>query len=137
MSSQKRAFKTELELNNVQRSACARHAGAARFAYNWGLAEKQAARERGEKAPSAIDLHRKLNQLKMSELVWMYEVSKCAPQEALRDLDNVVLTPHVGSATDATRQAMADLAHANLVAHFAGKALPSAVPECKSMAGAR
>lgn len=49
--------------------------------------------------------------------------------QALRDLDNVVLTPHVGSATDATRQAMADLAHANLVAHFAGRPLPSAVPE--------
>jgi putative transposase len=88
MSKQKRAFKTELELNNVQRSACARHAGAARFAYNWGLAEKQAARERGQSVPSAIDLHRKLNQLKAGELAWMYEVSKCAPQEALRDLDS-------------------------------------------------
>ena len=30
-----RAFKTELELNNQQRTACLRHAGAARFAYNW------------------------------------------------------------------------------------------------------
>ena len=49
--------------------------------------------------------------------------------QALREMDNVVLTPHVGSGTDATRQAMADLAHANLVAHFAGRPLPSAVPE--------
>ena len=30
-----RAFKTELDLNNGQRTACARHAGAARYAYNW------------------------------------------------------------------------------------------------------
>jgi hydroxypyruvate reductase len=51
--------------------------------------------------------------------------------EALRALDNVVLTPHVGSATQATRQAMADRALANLQAHFAGKPLPSAVPECR------
>jgi putative transposase len=29
----------------------------------------------------------KLNVLKRSELSWMYEASKCAPQEALRDLD--------------------------------------------------
>ncbi len=43
-------------------------------------------------------------------------------------LDNVVLTPHIGSATTSTRQAMADLAFANLAAHFAGKALPSEVP---------
>jgi len=82
-----RAFKTELDLNNKQKTACVRHAGAARFAYNWGLERKKAAYASGEKTPSAIDLHRELNALKKMELVWMYEVSKCAPQEALRDLD--------------------------------------------------
>lgn len=82
-----RAFKTELDLNNVQRTACARHAGAARYAYNWGLARKIAAHEAGEKYPTAVDLHKELNQLKQGELAWMYEVSKCAPQEALRSLD--------------------------------------------------
>jgi hydroxypyruvate reductase len=51
--------------------------------------------------------------------------------EALRALDNVVLTPHIGSATQATRQAMADRALANLQAHFAGQPLPSAIPECR------
>ena len=51
--------------------------------------------------------------------------------ERLRALPNVVLTPHVGSATNATRTAMADLALANLAAHFSGQALPSAVPECR------
>jgi hydroxypyruvate reductase len=52
--------------------------------------------------------------------------------DALRHMPHVVLAPHIGSATGATRQAMADLAQANLVAHFAGKPLPSAVPECKA-----
>jgi len=42
------------------------------------------------------------------------------PTELLT-MDNVVLTPHVGSATEQTRQAMADLVLANLEAHFAGK----------------
>jgi hydroxypyruvate reductase len=51
--------------------------------------------------------------------------------EALRALDNVVLTPHMASATHETRQAMADLALANLQAHFAGKPLLSPVPECR------
>jgi putative transposase len=83
-----RAFKTELDLNNVQKTACIRHAGAARFAYNWGLARKKEAFARGQKTPTAIDLHREINELKKTEIPWMYEVSKCAPQEALRDLDN-------------------------------------------------
>ena len=51
---------------------------------------------------------------------------------ALRDLDNVVLTPHMASATHETRQAMADLALANLQAHFAGRPLHSPVPECRA-----
>ena len=82
-----RAFKTELDLNDVQRTACARHAGAARYAYNWALARKIAAFKAGQKTPTAIDLHRELNALKKTELGWMYQVSKCAPQEALRNLD--------------------------------------------------
>ncbi|HVP49741.1 MAG TPA: RNA-guided endonuclease TnpB family protein [Candidatus Bathyarchaeia archaeon] len=82
-----RAYKTELDLNNTQKTACARHAGAARWAYNWGLARKMEAYQNGEKVLTAIDLHRELNLLKQSELSWMYAVSKCAPQEALRNLD--------------------------------------------------
>lgn len=82
-----RAYKTELNLNNAQKTACARHAGAARYAFNWGLARKLEAFATGKKNPSAIDLHRELNAIKKTELPWMYQVSKCAPQEALRDLD--------------------------------------------------
>ena len=83
-----RAYKTELALNDRQVTACKRHAGAARYAYNWGLARKQEVYAATGKSPSAIDLHRELNALKQTELSWMYEVSKCAPQEALRNLDN-------------------------------------------------
>jgi len=42
------------------------------------------------------------------------------PAELL-NMDNVVLTPHLASATEQTRKAMADLVLANLEAHFAGK----------------
>lgn len=42
-------------------------------------------------------------------------------------LGNVVLSPHQGSATAATRQAMGALVRTNLAAHFAGMALPTAV----------
>lgn len=43
--------------------------------------------------------------------------------EALLKLDNVVLTPHVGSGTQETRGAMADLVVNNLRAHLDGKPL--------------
>ncbi|MCP5282956.1 MAG: 2-hydroxyacid dehydrogenase [Rhodoferax sp.] len=46
----------------------------------------------------------------------------------LRECDNVVLTPHMASGTWETRGAMADLAFANLAAHFAGKPLLTPVP---------
>jgi lactate dehydrogenase-like 2-hydroxyacid dehydrogenase len=42
-------------------------------------------------------------------------------------MPNVVVTPHMASATHETRQAMADLVLANLDAHFAGRAMPSAL----------
>lgn len=81
-----RAYKTELDPSLEQRRRLVKHVGAARWAYNWGLRQKIDAQGRGLE-PTAIDLHRELNALKKAELPWLYEVSKCAPQEALRDLD--------------------------------------------------
>jgi putative transposase len=83
------AYKTELKLNNQQRTLCRKHAGCARFAYNWGLQQKIEEYEKTGKSPNAIALHQELNQLKRTHFPWMYEVSKCAPQEALRNLDQV------------------------------------------------
>ncbi|BCL83612.1 InsQ and HTH_OrfB_IS605 domain-containing protein [Ktedonobacteria bacterium brp13] len=82
-----RGYKTEVDLNNVQKTACLQHAGAARWAYNWGLRRYQEEREGGRKTPSAISLHKELNALKQTDVPWMYDVSKCAPQESLRDLE--------------------------------------------------
>src|SRR5216684_471502 len=84
----KRGYKTELDLTNEQITACLKHAGCARKAYNWGLARKQEARAAGLPIPDARQLHRELNALKATAFPYMYEVSKCAPQEALIDLDN-------------------------------------------------
>ncbi len=81
-----RAYKTELDLNHAQVTACKRHAGAARWAYNWGLHQQQDRYQATGKSPSAMELHRELNALKKTDLPWMYAVSKCAPQEALRNL---------------------------------------------------
>ena len=49
----------------------------------------------------------------------------------LRRLPNVVLTPHIASATVETRQAMAALTLDNLQAFYEGRPLPTPVPECQ------
>ena len=51
--------------------------------------------------------------------------------ERLRALPQVTLSPHIGSATTATRQAMAGLAAENLRAKAGGRAVVTAVPECR------
>ncbi|MBX5459404.1 MAG: helix-turn-helix domain-containing protein, partial [Thermogemmatispora sp.] len=59
-----RGYKTELDLNKKQRTACLKHAGCARFAYNWGLARSQEVYRATGKRPNAFQLHRELNALK-------------------------------------------------------------------------
>lgn len=82
-----KAFKTELKPNDGQLTILKKSAGAARWAWNWALRKKIEAFDKKEKIPTAIDLHKDLNVLKKTEIPWMYESSKCAPHEALRNLD--------------------------------------------------
>lgn len=95
------AYRAEIRPTPRQRAALLQHAGNARWAYNWGLSQHRAAYEQwvAEGKPkkwkgwlNAIRLHRDLNALKKlpkedGGIPWMYEASKAAPQEALRDLD--------------------------------------------------
>ena len=53
--------------------------------------------------------------------------------EALRALSNVVLLPHVGSASHETRAAMGDLTVDNLLQHANIGTVISPVPECEDM----
>lgn len=50
---------------------------------------------------------------------------------ALRDMPNVVLLPHVGSATVETRAAMGGLTVDNLLQHLADGTVRTPVPECR------
>jgi putative transposase len=86
-------FKTELRLNNHQRTQLAKHCGVARHAWNWGLAltknilaHNKANPEDKIKFPTAVDLHKWLVAMVKPECPWYYQVSKCAPQYALRHL---------------------------------------------------
>jgi putative transposase len=86
-------FKTELKLNNQQRTALMKHCGVARHAWNWGLGLTKQILDHNKinpdskiKFPSAIDLHKWLVALVKSENEWYYEVSKSTPQQALMAL---------------------------------------------------
>ena len=85
------AHKIELDLNNVQATHMARAAGVARFAYNWALAEWQRQYEAYKldsalPKPSEMALRRQLNAAKREQFSWMLEVTKCAPQLAIKQL---------------------------------------------------
>ncbi len=84
------AFRYELDPNNLQATALAKHAGAARFGWNWGLAERIRKLQAGEGTTDAMAQHKQWNQYKRENAPWWAEVSKCAPQEALRDLDKAM-----------------------------------------------
>jgi putative transposase len=83
-------FKTELKLNNRQRTQLAKHCGVARHAWNWALwltknilDHNKAHPDEKLKFPTAIDLHKLLVALVKSENPWYYECSKSTPQQAL------------------------------------------------------
>ncbi len=85
------AHRIALDPTDRQRTAFARGAGTARFAWNWALAEwgrQRAARAADPSlpAPSEAGLRRGLNAVKRDSFPWMFDVSKCAVQEAIIDL---------------------------------------------------
>ena len=85
-----RAYKVQLEPNNIQISKMKMNCGASRWAYNYALNIKKDKFDKKEKIPNNIELHREINKLKGTEtLSWAYEngISKCSFQEALRDCD--------------------------------------------------
>ena len=83
-----RAHKIRLYPNNKQATYFAKACGVARFAYNWALAEWNKRYEAGEKVNEAM-LRKELNAIKREQYPRMLEVTKCAPQLAIKnDLNN-------------------------------------------------
>jgi putative transposase len=91
----RQAVRFALDPNSQQRRDLSRHAGAARYAYNWGLEREKAALNARRAAdttappPSAMSQHKEWNRWKKGPdgIPWWSEVSKCVPQEAFRDLE--------------------------------------------------
>ena len=51
----------------------------------------------------------------------------------IKNMTNVVLTPHIGSATAQTREAMGDLTCDNLLSYFKSGTVFTPVPECSKL----
>jgi putative transposase len=90
-------FKTELKPNNQQKTLFAKHCGVARHAWNKGVSAIKFVLEHNKnnpqeklKIPTAIDLHKWLVASVKPDYPWYYEVSKCAPQQALRNLSTAL-----------------------------------------------
>lgn len=86
-----RVHKIRLDPNLAQENHFARACGVARFAWNWALAEwqKQYAAWQADATlpkPGEGALRKQLNAIKREQFPWMLEVTKCAPQEAIRAL---------------------------------------------------
>jgi len=69
----------------AQQAYFTRACGVARFSYNWALAEWRRQYHAGEK-PSEVALRRSLNAIKDEQFPWMREVTKNAPQQAIKNL---------------------------------------------------
>ena len=87
-----RAYRFALDPTPAQERALRSHAGAARLAWNWGLAKCAGRYEAEGKWYSGVDLHKLWNAEKKVNpaLAWWAENSKCAYQEAFRDLDRAL-----------------------------------------------
>ena len=79
-----RAHKIRLYPNNKQATYFSKACGVARFAYNWALEEWKRRLEAGEKVTEGA-LRKELNSIKREQFPWMLEVTKCAPQLAIKD----------------------------------------------------
>jgi putative transposase len=86
------AYRFALDPAPAQERMLRSHAGAARFAWNWGLVKCRERYQAEGKWHSAIELHRLWNAEKKANpaLAWWAQNSKCAYQEAFRDLDRAL-----------------------------------------------
>jgi putative transposase len=86
------AYRFALDPTPAQERALRSHAGVSRFAWNWALAKCTERYEAERRWYSGTELHRLWNAEKKADpaLAWWGENSKCAYQEAFRDLDRAL-----------------------------------------------
>jgi putative transposase len=86
------AYRFALDPSPAQERSLRSHAGAARFAWNWGLARCRERYSAEKRWYSAMELHKAWNAEKKADpaLAWWGENSKCVYQERFRDLERAL-----------------------------------------------
>ena len=79
------AHKIALDPNDRQATHFAKAAGTARFAWNWALGQWRDQYQGGGK-PNEAALRKQLNAIKDEQFPWMADVTKNAPQQAIKNL---------------------------------------------------
>ncbi len=80
-----RVHQIRLDPTQEQEVYFRRACGVARFAYHWALGRWQEQYKAGEK-PSEMALRKELNAVKVERFPWMAEVTKNAPQQAIKNV---------------------------------------------------
>lgn len=86
-----KAYKYRLNPTSEQISLMERTFGSTRFIYNWALQTKIEAYQDNKKSLTAVDLCKKLTDLKkQEEYAWLNEVSNECLQQSIRNLDQAL-----------------------------------------------
>jgi len=81
-----RAYKTELDPNNKQRTQLVRYCGTARFIFNWALADRKSQYEQGLPT-NMYEQKKRFNTLKDEQFPWVSEVAYTVLQAAFDNSD--------------------------------------------------
>jgi len=82
-----------LDPNNRQATALARACGTRRWTYNWALEQQLDSYRARSQFIGPSELMRRIVELKRTpEYAWLQDVSKCAPQAAISDLHQALMT---------------------------------------------
>jgi len=81
-----RAYKTELDVNNKQRTHLVQHCGVARFVYNWALNDR-IERYRDDQPTNMYEQKKRFNALKKEQFPWTSEVAYVAVESAFTNCD--------------------------------------------------
>lgn len=81
-----KAYKTELDLNNKQRTIMNRCSGTARFVFNWALADR-IKRHEANLTTNKFEQKRRFNALKVTTFPWIYDVPYSVMQEEFDKCD--------------------------------------------------
>lgn len=80
-----RAHKIRIFPSKDQEVLLRKSCGVSRFAYNWALGKWKQSYANKEKVTEGL-LRKRLVAVKRTEFPWMLEVTKCAPEQAIKDL---------------------------------------------------